>query len=737
MKKKILSTTQNSILLNHNFIPYLPFIEGISESNGQISLIDASYIYGLCKNLESIGFSVHPSSFEAFASITEDKREEFYATLEKTLKEYRGVTDRVNVIFPNFPSQVKYMSDDELWINRLIHGLFVDENGHRATIPYEKEVRLPFYEKNDLIQLKTPAKKEFEQIFTNALKSSSPFNERTKEELLWFINNYPGYEKLIPDNIPSRENAITLAGYMISYGKNYEDVSRFCKNTTDVLRLAAVLNGDSAALTNKPNFKNITTHEKKVLIKFIDAHGEAEEMKKYKSMWANLGKQLHIGSEKYEKFTNAQNVFNQLRNEKVYSSRADLEKAIADKNIMQASKILKKHFTAEYARRFDFLLRNCQSKDEVSIVLDDFTYSIQKSSSKQLLELMQFYKQKNDDTLSNLGFDNKKVFLPKGGTKFYVKENPSAMTPSEHICNKIISIISSELGHRYRQKAHLGNIYIDDSIKGLAAPIKMREVSDGFKSAIRGSKVPMDKDKNYTRFFIHWCNCQSSYDASKEERVDIDLSSTFFNDKLNPMSRINFRNIRNYEYNAYHSGDFRDAPVSEGGAYEFIDIDFARLKEMGIKYVSCEVHSFSSQPFNNLPECFVGYEEISDVNRGELIEPSAIKAKINLNGANNDGQYALPFIVDVDTKELVWCDIYSQTDFNFSTSERNTSRTIYNMVASLVPSLSMEEVINLSIKDRSNVLSIENTPSLFFNFIVKLYQTYFLFTILHNKKDTQ
>lgn len=700
------SVTRDSILLNHGFIPYVNFLDNLPFNNNQISIEDASFVYGLCKNLESIGYSVHPSSFEAFANIDEADRENFYTKLAASLKAYKGVTQNINVIFPNFPKQVEYLSEDELWLNRIVHGLFVDENGDRAVIPYEKEVRLPFYEKNDLTYLKSATRQDFEKIFTDALSSPSPFNESRKGEILWFVTNYPGYEKLIPQNIPSRENAITLAGYMIDSGKNYDDVSYLCKNTTDVLRLAAVLNGESAALTSKPNFKNMSTHNKKVLINFMDKHNNAQEMKKYKAMWLDLGKQLRIGSKMYAKYKNAQQSFDLLRNFTVRSSRADLEQAIEDKDVLLVSNILRYKFTAEYARRFDFLLRNCQSKGEINTILEDFSYSIKKSSSKQLLELLQFYKQKTDTTLENLGLNNQRVFLPKGGSSFYVKEDKNILKPSKNICDRISAIISDELEDRYKQKAHLGNVYINNDIKGFAAPIKLRGSSDGFKSTTRGSRIPISEDKRYTRFFIHWCNAKrKDYESS----VDIDLSSTFFDENLKPLSRINFGNIKNNEYKAYHSGDFRDAPSSKGGAYEFIDVDLEHLKKMGVKYVSCEVYSYSGTPYCELPECFVGYETISDPEAGELIEPSAIKAKIDLNNSNDEAaRHALPFVIDVENKELVWCDIYSRAGLEFSTSERNTNRNIYNIASSLVSPLSLKEVVDLSIKNRCNLLDEED-----------------------------
>ena len=171
-------------------------------------------------------------------------------------------------------------------------------------------------------------------------------------------------------------------------------------------------------------------------------------------------------------------------------------------------------------------------------------------------------------------------------------------------------------------------------------PFARRSAGKVLRTLTRGSRVPLPVGPTL-RLFIWWTNGTG--------RTDIDLSAAVFDERYQHVETIAFYKLKDAW--ACHSGDIVDAPA---GAAEFIDVDVARCRKAGGRYVVMCVNSYSEQPFCDLPECAAGWMARSAPGSGEAFEPRTVVDRLDLAAAT---RCCLPAVFDLAASELVWADL--------------------------------------------------------------------------------
>ena len=144
------------------------------------------------------------------------------------------------------------------------------------------------------------------------------------------------------------------------------------------------------------------------------------------------------------------------------------------------------------------------------------------------------------------------------------------------------------------------------------------------------------------------------------EYTDLDLSAVFLDKDFKHLLDIAYYDLRNTEYGAYHSGDITSA---QNGAAEFIDLDIAKAKDKGVKYIIMGLCSFTSQPFYELTECFAGVMAMDEPKSNEkTFDPAKSIVRSDIT---SDSKNVIPYVYDVETNELIWLDVAMNT-YGFS-----------------------------------------------------------------------
>jgi stress response protein SCP2 len=320
-----------------------------------------------------------------------------------------------------------------------------------------------------------------------------------------------------------------------------------------------------------------------------------------------------------------------------------------------------------------------------------------KVATPTLFSILGHFDSRLDSSREIRVFTNKKA-----NSVGYVIPNELTKFTEEQI-NAIKYAIEGALYTTLALRDNLGKVYICDKLKKYITPFAERKSSKALKTLTRGSRIALDNSDKYLRLFIHWKNID-------KERVDLDLSVIFYDENWKTMDQVSWTNLRSNGVNCVHSGDITNAP---NGASEFIDIDIDQLKNANIKYATMSIYSFTGQEFSVIPECFAGYMVRQELGSGEIFEPSTVANKIDVTSESTN---CLPFILDVDNREIVWADI-AGTGFKRINSTETTSITIspvaWNICNPNKPSL--YTVFEANAKARGTLVATEEEADIVFS----------------------
>ena len=265
----------------------------------------------------------------------------------------------------------------------------------------------------------------------------------------------------------------------------------------------------------------------------------------------------------------------------------------------------------------------------------------------------------------------------------------------------LVGICENALMENYRKKDFLGKVYLSEDLKTYIVPFSQRSASKTLKTYVRGSRIPINENAKVLRGFIWWTNTDNTIQRWSD-RVDLDLSATFYDENWGYQTHVSYTNLRDARYGACLSGDIVDGgPVDGEGVSEFLDIDIEKAIENGVRYVVYQVYNFSQRPFSELPHAMFGWMSRQEPNSGEIYEPKTVEQKMDLTaGAEN----CVPVIFDLVTREVIWCDMDLQIGGrgicanNLEQNFNRVTATCYSIVNMKKPNL--YDLFNLHIKAR-------------------------------------
>ena len=626
MKNSILLRRKNKVIVNKG-----------------VSILPDVYVGSALKNIENLGYTFSPSLIDTVRTLSVDEFTSFYKQLVKDLKENLGANVVYNPMYPNFPTQVMEASDAELYINAVIHYFstyflqpLTGSGLPNGGLPvYEKEERIPLLDNVELKVIELGTDEEFDTLISQLMSSKTSISDTDKKDIEWIISTYPSVDSVLPTEIPLKENVGFIVSLLLQHEKaSVAQVSRYFKTATDVLRLATALSDGDVSLAKNTKFRKFKRAERRLMLGLLEkCHNVTEDMLRYKKRWIRLGEILHP-SEYLTKFPKTNDAFHVLRNnEKFVTFGGKVERALLDGNYTLAAELLKNR-PGEFARRLDHILRNTQ---HIRFVLASFAEVVHEVSTPVLLQVAAHFKHRNDDA-------ELRTFFPKGNTAKAISIENKLGTIHEDVRFLVVGIALKALTERFSELTPLNKVYLDEKLKDYIVPFSQRSASKSLRTLIRGSKVEMPEGDTI-RFFIHW------KDADDYRSIDLDLGAVMFGDNWEWQGFVNWQELRNASYNAYHSGDITEAP---NGACEFIDLDIPSCVEHNIRYVAMSVNVYRGPNFTQIPECFAGWMVRQHPNSGEIFEPKTVIDKLDVT---TDARICVPVILDLKERKVIWCDL--------------------------------------------------------------------------------
>lgn len=658
------------------------------------------YIVTIMKNVETLGYTFSKEVFETLQTLSREELQKFYLELISILKKLVGADVVYKPMYPDFPESVMEAEYIELFINAIVHywsdgTLYPNE---------EKNERLPLFDETKIKVITLGSKEDLQDIFNNLCRSKTSISQTDKEDLEWIFKNM---QVKFPDEVPLKENAALI-------GKLYlendplaaaNDIQKFFKTATDVLRLITAMSDGDISLAANTKFRNFRRRERRILLELLQGCGAIEEdMLRYKNRWIRVGERLHPAEYNEAQFGKVITAFNKLRNGiKIDTFAGKVTKAMETEDYKSALMLLKKR-PGELARKLDHLLRNAEDKNSVINTFKDVAGEV---STPVLLQVKEHFAHRNEKLES-------RVFFPKGNlARSHCIEN-TLSDIDEKYCNAVVRICENALIENYKSRDFLGNVYLSDEFKRYIVPFSQRSAGKTLKTIVRGSKLPIDNNTKAMRAFIWWTNMGEDagnkgyrYDNG---RVDVDLSAAVFDENWNYMEHISYTNLRSDRYNACHSGDITNGgSVNGDGVSEFLDIDIDSVVQYGARYVVYQVYNYTKQKYSDMPHAMFGWMRREDVKSGEIYEPKTVEQKMDLTSQST---VCIPVIFDCVNREVIWCDMSLSLNGchsnhggnNLESNLFGVAATCYSMVNMRKPNL--YDLIDLHIKARG--LRVDN-----------------------------
>ncbi|WP_433941859.1 cytoplasmic protein [Paenibacillus lautus] len=605
------------------------------DAENESKRLPKAYLATAAKNIEHLGYTFSYPLLHAVRTLSTEQFEALYQPLIDDLRVMVGAHVKYEPMYPAFPMQVMEEDDAELYLNAIYHDLTWD-------LPaYEHEERPLLQDEVSLKTIDLGSRADFYAMIRQLIQAKGSISPTDKEDIEAVIElvEPEELEDILPPEIPFKENAGFVAAALMKHDKgNVERIGRYFKTATDVLRLAVAWSGGDVSLAEATRFRKFKRRERRLLLGLLErCHPITEDMLRFKDRWIRLGEILHPFEYKH-RYKRCEEAFDILRNHKPFTTyNGSVELAFQYDQVWNLIDLLMQR-PGEFARRLDQLLRSTEHTEYVVLAFGEVANQV---STPVLLQVKNHFDRRREP-------QELRVFFPKGNVAKAFSVPHTLPEIDEAACRDIVQVCEQALIQRFAALPPLGKAYVDKRLKDYHVPFSQRSASKALHTLVRGSRVPM-AEGDTIRFFSWWK--EGRVNGEPTGRVDIDLSAVMYDHDWQYVEHISYTNLRSSHYRAVHSGDIVSAPQ---GACEFIDLHIPTIVQYGGRYIVAALHSYTNQPYCNLPECFVGWMMRKKPGSGEIFEPSTVANKIDVAA---DTQIAIPVILDLVERTVIWTDL--------------------------------------------------------------------------------
>lgn len=645
--------------------------------DAQVSAQSFKVVADLENRLERLGYTLDGDAVIALLS-TDAGRTAYYADdIVQSVSELLGAVDAngkaapIKPMYPNFPRQTEQASDTELYLNAILHYLG-DEVGVRIMPVYGALDRGQTERTRDMrvVGLVTDLDAVLSDIFSDLIGQKAAWSELDRDDIRYLLarNNLKtvSAEKgFLDDALGSLEFGSKANLGWFAAGSGDVRTVKLASSFTDVLRIAVAVAGGNPEFVKPVDGEgalgNIPRAWRTAIVERLDslttAGADYGDIRRRLGLWKLVGKLLHVGE--YKRYTRANELFARIRrNDLPVSDRGLIQTGAVSQN---QSDLLRAERPGEFARDLDWALRTSSAPYETLLTFAKVAHN---ASARTLWGA--YGALENRDAI--------RMFLPKGNAaraQFSHKPLP-ALDPQ--LVEKAKAIVLNALRQRYASESPIAQnakVFIDPALNGYAVPFQLRDQGLATRVIGRGSRLPIEGGE-YLRFFVWWKDIDGGWD----NRVDLDLSLSFLNEQFEVVSEVAYYNLRNGV--AVHSGDITSAPE---GAAEYIDIkreELARLGGKSARYVAASILSFTHQEFKTIPEAVAGVMLRENLDEGEVFDGKTVETAFSLT---QDSTGVVPFLYDLETRELIWVGLATQLGRGRGTNYAGAHRSKFGEMA--------------------------------------------------------
>uniref|UniRef100_B8HM31 Uncharacterized protein n=1 Tax=Cyanothece sp. (strain PCC 7425 / ATCC 29141) TaxID=395961 RepID=B8HM31_CYAP4 len=389
------------------------------------------------------------------------------------------------------------------------------------------------------------------------------------------------------------------------------------KTPTDLLRLFAHLLDQDVSLATPVKFTGLklSKPQRRLVVQFLNGCRNLEEdLLRYAGLWKALARWLHAGDYRRQ-YPRVVKALDDLMQGRLRSFESRVQNEGNPIGLLEERPGL-------LLRRLTWLLGVAQPEPIVAALE---RVEVERVTLSGLLMAW-----------SAVNYDGSRAYVNKKGKAFIPSEwNVYAEEARLQVMDALEGLILAKLPDPGWQQ-----VWIDPALHGIVIPLMQRQASEGLLPLARGSRIPVTSP--VLRIFIYW--------HQHEERTDLDLSAMVLDHQFRYVTHVGW-NCYGQDDSIRHSGDIQSAPL---GAAEFIDL---RIDRQLYTYVLPSMLRYAGEEFTQLQACYAGWMGREVIQDAVAFDAKTVQQKVT---ASSDGRQWLPFILDVERRELVYVDLYAK-----------------------------------------------------------------------------
>ena len=541
-------------------------------------------------------------------------------------------------MFPGFPEQVVTMPDIELFLNQIYHYLTygrwrpdIEKIFERTKLAHTDWTQN--FQRLTLVEL-TPQLVQEEWAKAVAL---SPADREFLHDVIAELGiNVP--ELMANTGFTSGDNFAAALCEIPHPHERLDTGLALARTATDVLRtvLAAYCKEPDRAvdLLSSAEFRldmrSIPRPQRRSILRALARFADNTNLDmvvRHKKLWRRALRPVHPFElpQAVDVYTHLTIIFGKTAH-RTFNSQ--VEAALLGDDVPTAARLLTTN-PGNLLRRVDHLMRLSRSNKPAA---DALLKALEEAAPKaRLTTLISCYN----------GISNRdapiKVFRIRGRNVLKETSNPPV---ESWLKSAVLDTLTAAMQHRL----HAAPAPTEPVPAGSTVPVELvrREASTSKLALARGQRLPLG-DGSIMRLFVHWYG------------RDVDLGVCFADALL--MEQLGYLDYTNLSSNqlkqsVLHSGDIVHAPLPDG-ACEFVDIkDTIWQKLPTVRYAIPQLISYSGNRFDTIDNV-AGIMIRSQAMAGEIFEPRTVETAMNVCVKSTS---AIPFIVDLVDRELIWLD---------------------------------------------------------------------------------
>lgn len=467
----------------------------------------------------------------------------------------------------------------------------------------------------------------------SALAAASSLREDARADVETLARVF-GVAGVDPTAVRFRENRVLL--FQLAWETDRARLPKMGATPDDLLRLFAALTGGDVSLAEPVRFPKFTRGQRRDIVATLEASPRLPDVFRRRGLWLAVDRGFHLGEYPAPR---TRETFARLRSTRhdVMSLPSRFEARIAFGDIVGAARLAADEAPGVLGRNVRRLTALAGSVDEFEAVLTAVVGNAERIGVKVLLAA----RAQIDDN----GATYPRVAITKTGKPLVIDRSPGHLALPSTRRQVALDALDQAL---IRAAATKGmwpgeSVYIDPAMDRILVPDGLRHTAQGVVQVERGSRLPLG-DAPVLRLFVHW------REQPDGPTSDLDLSLVALDENYQMKDFVSWTNLANGVMT--HSGDITSAP---DGAEEFIDVRLNGARP-GWRYLVPAVLRYSGPTFAALAEATVGWMLREDCSSAHAtFDPATVVNAFDLTGGR---RYAVPFLVDLATREALYVDVY-------------------------------------------------------------------------------